>query len=166
MSDPKEILERRLQAAVDDEETRGLHFFCQVGGRDLAAGMTTLQVSGSGWTLLGWRNGDRELYSVDLSWSDQKFLYELLLRYPFWDSSPARRDGEEDEINVHLRFCDRDAGTYSSLHFWDSEMQDYPELEGLMLRISELVQNISGGDIPALLADSFASNRQTSPRAP
>lgn len=156
MSDPKEILERRLDRAIEDEDTRGLHFFCQIGGRYLDEGMTTLQVNGSGWTLLGWRNDeDRHLYSVELTWPDQKRLYEILRDNPFWEADPARRDREGDEKNVHLRISDRDAGTYSGLHFWDSEMDSFPQLQRLMDRITELIQNISDGDIPFILSDSL-----------
>lgn len=158
MSDPKEILERRLDRAIAEEETEGLHFFCQIGGRYLEEGMTTLQVSGSGWALLGWRSGDeRLLYSVELTWPDQKRLYELLSENPFWEASPARRDRQGDEKNVHLRLSDRSAGTYSGLHFWDSEMSAFPMLRNLMVRVTELIQNISDGDIPFILSDSLES---------
>jgi hypothetical protein len=164
VSDPKEILERRLDEAIEEQETKGLHFFCQIGGRYLEKGMTTLQVSGSGWTLLGWRNDDdRQLYSVELKWPDQKRLFEILRDNPFWEADPARRDREGDEKNVHVRLSDRDAGTYSSLHFWDSEMETFPELHGLMSRVTELIQNISEGDIPFILADSIEQYEERHP---
>lgn len=156
MSDPKEILERRLRQALQHRKTQGLHFFCQIGGRYLDSGMTTLQVSGSGWALLGWRNDEnRQLYSVELTWEDQKRLYDLLLEHSFWETSPARRDREEDEINVHLRLSDREAGTYSGIHFWDTEMEEFPQLKGLMWHISKLIQNISDADVPAILEEAL-----------
>ena len=156
MSDPKEILERRLDRAIEDQKTKGLHVFCQIGGRYLEDGMTTLQVNGTGWTLLGWRNDeDREMYSVELIWADQKRLYEILREYPFWEASPARRDRDGDETNVHLRISDREAGTYSGVHFWDTEMEEFPVLWRVTNRLTELIQNISGGDIPFILADSL-----------
>ena len=156
MSDPKEILKRRLDRAIADEDTKGLHFFCQIGGRYLEQGMTTLQVSGSGWALLGWRSeDDRLLYSVELEWADQKRLYEILYKNQFWEASPARRDRDGDEKNVHLRLSDREAGTYSGLHFWDSEMSTFPVLQRLMNRVTELIQNISDGEIPFILSDSI-----------
>lgn len=156
MSDPKEILEKRLNRAIDERETRGLHVFCQIGGRYLDDGMTTLQINGTGWTLLGWRNDeDRAMFSVELTWPDQKRLYEILRDYPFWEASPARRDREGEETNVHLRISDRDAGTYSGVHFWDSEMDEFPVLWRLMDRLTELIQNVSGGDIPFILDNSL-----------
>lgn len=156
MSDPKEILVRRLDEAIEDRDTEGLHFFCQIGGHYADVGMTTLQVNGSGWTLLGWRNEEnREMFSVELTWADQKRLYEILREHPFWESSPARRDREEGETNIHLRLSDRSNGTYSGLHFWDTEMEMFPVLWGLMDRVTELTQNISGGEIPHILAESL-----------
>jgi hypothetical protein len=156
VSDPKEILERRLDRAIEEQETKGLHLFCQIGGRYLEDGMTTLQVNGTGWTLLGWRaDEDRSMHSVELTWPDQKRLYEIMREYPFWDASPARRDRDEDETNIHLRFSDRDAGTYSGVHFWDTEMETFPVLWNLMNRVTELIQNISNGEIPFILGESL-----------
>ena len=156
MSDPKEILERRLNQAIDQQDTRGLHFFCQIGGRNLEEGMTTLQISGSGWALLGWRNAeDRNLYSVELTWPDQKEVYELLRKYPFWEANPARRDREGEEKNVHLRLSDREQGTYSGVHFWDTEMDDFTDLWYIMDRLTDLIQNISEGEIPFILGESM-----------
>jgi len=160
VSDPKEILERRLDRAIDREETRGLHLFCQIGGRYLEQGMTTLQVNGTGWTLLGWRSDDdRSVHSVELTWADQKRLYEILRDHPFWEASPARRDRDGDETNVHLRISDRDAGTYSGVHFWDTEMESYPVLWRLMNRLTELIQNISDGEIPFILDESLERSK-------
>jgi hypothetical protein len=160
--DPKEILKQRLERAIDERDTEGLHFFCQIGGRYLDEGMTTLQVSGTGWTLLGWRNDeDRRLVSVDLSWSDQERLYEILLQYPFWETSPARRDRRDNEKNIHLRFSDRDAATYSGVHFWNTEMDEFPELHGLMIWMSEFIQNLSDGDIPKILTDSLEKSESS-----
>ncbi|GEM_PF-2370346 len=168
MSDPNEILERRLNQAIQHRKTEGLHFFCQIGGRNLEEGMTTLQMSGNGWTLLGWRNLEDDaqcLHSIQMSWKDQKHLFELLLEYPFWEASPARRDREGEEKNVHLRLSDRDRGTYSGVHFWDTEMSTFPDLKFLMWDLCQLIQNISEGDIPFILEDSVEEESPARRRA-
>ena len=81
MSDPSEILKRRLRAVIDGTQTPGgLHFFAQIGGPMHELGMTTLQVSGTGAVVLGWRqDDDRLLYSYVLSNVDQMRFYTMLL---------------------------------------------------------------------------------------
>lgn len=158
MADPKEILKRRLQRVFEEGDTRGLHFFCQLGGRDDALGMTTLQISASGWTLLSWRRGEeREMFSVDLSPDDHHAFYELVHEYPFWEASPTRRKREGDETNVHIRLSDRSAGTYNGVQFWEGDMETYPVLRELTARIVRLVRAISNDSIPCLSVERRAS---------
>ena len=152
MSDPSEILKRRLQAIIDGEEpARGLHFFCQVGGTYHDYGMRTLQVSGQGHVLLGWREGDgeRQLYSVQLLERDWKRFYQMLLDLPFWEKSPARRTRrDDDELNIHLRLSDQGAGTWNGLQFWAEDMKDFRVLRDLMYRLDRFSSAVSQGDIP------------------
>ena len=152
MSDPSEILKRRLQSVVDGvAEARGLHFFCQIGGTYHDYGMLTLQVSGEGRLLLGWRRDDdeQELYSLKLQESDWSRFYELLLELPFWECNPARRTRRnDDELNVHIRLSDQVAGTWSGVQFWSQDMSEFSVLERLMHRIERITLAISGGEIP------------------
>jgi hypothetical protein len=170
VSDPNELLERRLRQALDakgdEKATRGLHLFCQIGGQYEELGMTTLQISSSGWTLLGWRSRDdkRTLRSVELQWADQAQLYRTILEYPFWEASPARRDREGEETNVHLRLSDRKKAIYSAVHFWDTEMQQFPHLKPLMKIVCDLIDGIGGGDIPFLIDDALEGHKEAARR--
>ena len=75
-SEPVEVLQKRLMAiARGRESARGFHFFCQVGSAEWKNGVTTLQISGTGWTLVGHRphgdvEGNEQLYSVYISARD------------------------------------------------------------------------------------------------
>lgn len=158
MSDPKEILERRLHRAQRVEDNRGLHFFCQVGGNDDPLGLTTLQLNGSGWTLLSWKRGEeRELYSVELAEADQKRFYGLMVENPFWEASPIRRPREDGETNVHFRLSDSAAGTYAAVQFWENDMDEYPVLADFLGYVNRLIRVISEGEVPCLALDSRRS---------
>ncbi|MFW5967260.1 MAG: hypothetical protein ACOCV2_07060 [Persicimonas sp.] len=158
MSDPKEILNRRLDRVAEDGKTRGLHFFCQIGGHDDPLGLTTLQIAGSGWTLLSWKRGDeQELFSVELGEEDLVEFYAILREHPFWAASPSRRKREEGETNIHLRFADQGAGTYGALQFWEGDIDDYPVLRGLLAPLINLIRLISNDEIPHLSIQRKAS---------
>lgn len=149
MSDPKEILDRRLEDVAARGDTSGLHFFCQIGGHDDELGMTTLQMSGSGWTLLSWKlDGESELFSVELSQGDMQRFYEILLEHPFWNASPTRRKRDGDETNVHMRFADQDKGLYSMVQFWSDDIDAFPVLGRLLERIVQVVRVVSEDSIP------------------
>ncbi len=152
MSDPSEILKRRLQSVLDGvSDARGLHFFCQIGGTYHDYGMLTLQISGQGKLLLGWRRDDdeQELYSVQLLEQDYLRFYEMLLELPFWECTPPRRTRRDnEELNVHARLSDQSAGTWSGVQFWAQDMKEFPVLRQLMYRIERITMAISQGDIP------------------
>jgi hypothetical protein len=158
VSDPKEILERRLDEVAESQDTRGLHFFCQIGGHDDAIGLTTLQIAGSGWTLLSWkRNGESQLFSVELAAADLIKFYSLLRANAFWDASPSRRKRDDGETNIHMRFADQAAGTYSALQFWDGDLEEFPVLARLLSPIINLVRLVSDDEIPLLSLQRKAS---------
>ncbi len=149
MSDPFELLERRLKSTVEQqEEPRGLHFFCQIGGSYDALGIVTLQVSGNGRTLLSWRKDeeddeDNQLWSVQLSASDQIKFYKLLIAHPFWRENLARRARRANEINIHLRFSDQTAGNQNAIQVWSNDLASNPVLSQLMARISRIMRAVS-----------------------
>lgn len=147
VSDPFELLERRLKNSVEQQEDpRGLHFFCQIGGSYDALGIVTLQLSGNGRLLLSWRQEDEDdnmLWSVQLSDSDQKKFYKLLLTHPFWRTNPARRARRPDEINIHLRISDQHAGNQNAIQFWSNDLLHNPELSQLMVRLSRIMRTLS-----------------------
>lgn len=158
MSDPKEILERRLDKVAQTRDTYGLHFFCQIGSNADARGLTTLQVAGSGGTLLSWRRGEESLlFSVQLANEDHVNLFRLLRASPFWDASPARRAPEEGDSNIHLRFSDQAAGTHGALQFWDSDMDEFPVLARLMKPLIKLMRVIAEDDFEHLAFPSLAT---------
>lgn len=150
MSDPIEILERRLQAVLDQKATpKGLHFFCQVGGYDDDLGMVTLQLSGSGKALLSWRHDfeDVDLWTTQFTDEDYHQFIRLFLTHRFWTVSPSRRDREGDEINVHLRVSAQDIGTYQGVQFWSDDLDKYRVLRKLITPLGKLMQNISHYEI-------------------
>jgi hypothetical protein len=158
VSDPKEILERRLDKVAELQDTCGLHFFCQIGSNDDVRGLTTLQVAGSGGTLLSWRGGDdNKLFSVQLSQSDLVKLYKILRANPFWDASPARRPGRDGEVNIHVRLADQAAGTHGSMQFWDGDIDEFPVLGRLMQPLINLMRLIAQDEIPHLSNQRWAS---------
>jgi hypothetical protein len=158
VSDPKEILQRRIEQVAEVKDTRGLHFFCQIGGHDDPLGLTTLQMAGSGWTLLSWKRGDESnLYSVELSQTDLIKFYTILHENPFWDASPTRRKRDDGETNIHVRFADQAAGTYSALQFWEDDLEEFPVLGQLLTPLINLIRLISNDEIPHLSIQRKAS---------
>ena len=150
MSDPIEILERRLEAVLAKEAaTRGLHFFCQIGGYDDDLGIITLQVSGLGQVLLSWRTSpeDVDLWTLEFTDEDYHQFLRLLMRYRFWTTKPPRRAREGEELNVHLRISAQDVGTYKGVQFWSGDLQEYRVLRRLVTPLSKLIQNISRDSI-------------------
>ncbi len=149
MSDPAEILKRRLESLFEGTQSAaGLHFFCQIGGALEESGMTTLQLAGEGWVLVSAKVGDeRDLYSVQLNERDYTRVYEVLLKYAFWEASPQRRPPEDDEVNIHLRLSDQRLGTWNGLQFWDGDMKEFPVLRELMYRLVRLIHAISKGEV-------------------
>ncbi len=150
MSDPSEILTRRLRDVIAGEQSaRGLHFFCQIGGSGHAFGMTTLQISGTGNTLLGWRQEDeRVLFSVKLTAEDQRRFCQMLLEHPFWELPQTKRAPRGEELNIHVRLCDQQEGSWHGLQFWEGDLKQVPVLQNLMYRVSRLVRSISDGEVP------------------
>ncbi len=146
MSDPIEILERRLKAVLDRKATtRGLHFFCQIGGYDDPLGIITFQLSGSGQVLLSWRQGPEEVDLWTLQFTDEDYhqFIRLFLTYPFWKTSPPRRGREDDELNVHVRISAQDVGTYQGVQFWSGDLDEYRMLRKLIVPLCKLIQNVS-----------------------
>ncbi len=146
MSDPKEILERRLKAVLNNNAaTRGLHFFCQLGGYNQDLGIITFQVSGSGQALLSWRHSpdDVDLWTLQFTEQDYHQFIRLFMTYPFWTVTPPRRTREEGEINVHIRVSAQDVGTYQGIQFWSGHLDDYRVLRKLVTPLCKLMQNIS-----------------------
>ena len=151
VSDPIELIERRIQAVLDGEKsTRGLHLFCQLGGKHEDSGITTLQISGSGWALVSWRlEDDTRMFSYQLPDEDMRRFYGMLMRFPFWSVSPSRRERQEDESNIHMRISDQEKGFSHGVQFFTGDYDDYPMLRDLMDRISKLVEVLSEGTITA-----------------
>ena len=151
MSDPSEILKARLSAVIRaEEDAGGLHFFCQIGGASQELGMTTLQVAGTGMTLLGWRRDDEDrlLYSFKLAARDQRRFYEMLLDLAFWECTIQRRPPRHGEMNIHMRLSDQRAGTWSGLQLWHEELADFPALQTLIYRLYRFIGSASEGEIP------------------
>lgn len=150
MSDPIEILERRLRAVLDrDASTQSLHFFFQLGGFDDDLGIITLQVSGSGNLLLSWRTSpdDVELWTLQFTDADYDQFIRLFLSYPFWKHAPARRGREEGETNIHLRISAQDVGTYQGAQFWSGDLEQSRTLRTLVTPLCKLIINISRDEI-------------------
>ena len=146
MSDPIEILERRLKAVLDHQATtRGLHFFCQLGGYDDDLGIVTLQVSGSGKLLLSWRHGPDDIDLWNMTFTDEDYyqFIRLFMTYPFWSASPPRRGREGEEMNIHMRISAQDIGTHQGLQIWSSDLKEYPVVQKLLTPLMKLVQNIT-----------------------
>lgn len=151
MSDPSEILKARLSAVIQgSEDARGLHFFCQIGGPQQDFGMATLQVSGTGATLLGWRRDEDErlLYSFKLSGRDQHRFYQMLLDLPFWECTIQRRSARQEEMNIHLRLSDQKAGTWSGIQLWHEDVTQFNTLQTLMFRLYRFIASVSDDEIP------------------
>lgn len=150
MSDPSEILKRRLRDVVDHQHpSEGLHFFAQLGGPTDPFGMTTLQVAGTGSIILGWRQDDeRLLYSYVFSEADCARFYSMLLELPFWESATTRRSGKEDEMNIHMRLSDQKAGTWNGIQCWHTDLERYTVIQSLCVRLRRLMTSISDAELP------------------
>jgi hypothetical protein len=155
VSDPEELLERRLRQVIEEEDSTGVHFFCQLGGRDDKLGMTTLQVSGSsGWTILGWRRGDEQkMFNYRLDWDIRQHFYQMIAEHPFWGRSPTNRSGEGEESNIHYRMSFQDDALYDAVHFWQNDMFAYPNLHELTRRIVSFINAISEEELPLIQCD-------------
>lgn len=150
MSDPIEILERRLRAVLErTATTRGLHFFCQLGGYDDDLGIVTLQVSGAGNLLLSWRRGPDDVDLWNLKFTDEDYyqFVRLFMTFPFWSASPQRRGRKGEEMNIHLRISAQDIGTHQGLQFWSNDLAEFPVLKDLLTPLMKLVEAISHGSI-------------------
>ena len=154
MADPVELLERRLRAVLEGQQgTQGLHFFCQIGGSYDDLGMVTLQISGSGWTLLSSSHQDEDeelLFNMRLQPEDLRRLFSVLLTHPFWRATPVRRARREGETNIHLRISDQAGGIWNGLQFWDDDVHEFPELGRLLKRLNRLIEALSGGEIETM----------------
>lgn len=151
MSDPIELLERRLHRILSKEsDSAGIHFFCQIGGRYDDLGITTLQISGSGWALVSWRSDDEtDMYSYQLDPEALHRFYAMLLEEPFWRSNVKRRgrDEEIDEVNVHLRLSDQTKGTCNGLQFWTGDLVEHGRLSHTLDRLARLIEVLTDGEI-------------------
>jgi len=152
VSDPVELIERRVQAVLDGQKsTKGLHLFCQIGGRGLNGqdgGITTLQISGSGWALVGWRDvDDAEMFSHQLSEEDMRKIYGLMMRFPFWTATPRKRERESHELNIHIRISDQEKGISQGIQFYSDDSSELPILKDLMQRLDSLIHTLSDGEI-------------------
>ncbi len=154
MSDPIELLERRLERILSGEsDAAGIHFFCQIGGRYDDLGITTLQISGSGWALVSWRSEDEtDMYSYQLDERALTRFYEMLLEHPFWRNNVKRRSRNEDidEVNVHMRLSDQTKGTCNGLQFWTGDLGEHERLGHTLDRIARLIHILTDGEIDAL----------------
>ncbi len=151
MSDPIEILVRRLNAVLTGESTtQGLHFFCQLGGYDDDLGIITMQVAGSGKTLISWRTDPEEveLWTYQFTDEDYRQFLRLFLKFPFWSASPARRGRRDDETNIHLRISAQDIGTHQGLQFWSDDMVEFPVLKKVMEPLTRLIHHLTLEQIP------------------
>ena len=151
VSDPSEIIQNRLLAVLEGQQpAKGLHFFAQVGGAHHGYGMLTLQVSATGWVILGWRRGeDQALHSVQLPRQDQMRLYQVMLEFPFWSAQPLRRPKRHDqELNLQLRLADQTAGTWTGVQCWSEDLPLHPTLQAFMQRLSRLAHAIGSPSLP------------------
>lgn len=151
MSDPIELLERRLERILSNQsDSAGIHFFCQVGGRYDELGITTLQISGSGWALVSWRaDEDTDMYSYQLDEDALHRFYAMLLEEPFWRSNVKRRSRDEDldEVNVHLRLSDQTKGTCNGLQFWTGDLVEHERLSHTLDRLARIIDVLTEGNL-------------------
>lgn len=150
MSDPNEIIERRLNEVLEEQtDSVGLHFFCQIGGNYNDLGLITLQISGVGNVLLSWSQSDDHdvLVSVQIGRQDLIKIHRLLLNYPFWATTMHRRPRRGEETHIHLRLSDQGAGTYNGVQFWSGDLVDVPVLQELMKRVLRIIVSLSDNAI-------------------
>jgi len=158
VAEPIEVLLKRLTSIVRGRETaKGFHFFCQIGGKDWEDGVVTLQMSGTGWTLLSQRrfdeNGEEEasdLYSVYISARDVRSFVRILMEQPFWEFDISRWEQEDEETNVHIRLADTGQAFAWGVQFWSGETERQPAISELMKTIELIVNTVSGGELTVL----------------
>ena len=111
--------------------------------------MTTLQVSGTGAVVLGWRQEEeRLLYSYVLSPTDLNRFYTMLMQLPFWETNTTRRSGKHEEMNIHIRVSDQEAGTWNGVQCWHNDLDQYATISALLLRLYKLIGSLSDQEIP------------------
>lgn len=155
MSEPIEVLIKRLNSIAHGREAaKGFHFFCQVGSAGWPQGVLTLQISGTGWTLLSHRFFEEDnpeeidqLYSVYLSGRDIRAFIRLLIKHPFWEFDASRWDCEDGETNVHLRLADTGQGFAWGVQLWSRELERQPDAEALMQLINFIIDTVSDGEL-------------------
>ncbi|MEL6180343.1 MAG: hypothetical protein AAFS10_15380 [Myxococcota bacterium] len=149
MSEPIEVLNKRLASIARGRETaKGFHFFCQIGSEVWKGGMTTLQISGTGWVLISHRAqevsaGDSELYSRYLSTRDLRAFIQVLQKHPFWDLDDARWEPEDDETNIHFRLMDTSQGFAWDTQIWSAERERQSDLHELLKVVDLILHTVS-----------------------
>lgn len=153
-AEPVEVLLKRLNAiARGRESTRGFHFFCQVGDAQWKYGVTTVQLSGTGWTLVGHKehdsddDDDDELYSVYISARDMRAFVRTLLQHPFWDLDTTRWKRREGETNIHIRLADTGKRFAWDVQIWSGERESQAHLGELLKMLNVIIQTVSDSQI-------------------
>lgn len=152
-SEPVEVLLKRLTAiARGRESAKGLHFFCQVGDADWKHGVTTVQISGTGWTLVGHKNPNEDedkdqLFSVYISARDLRAFVRTLLEHPFWDLDTSRWEREGEETNIHLRIADTGKCFAWDVQLWTGERKRQRQLGELLRVLNVIIKTIGEGQI-------------------
>lgn len=155
MSEPIEVLLKRLTAITRGRESaKGLHFFCQLGGAGWPGGVLTLQISGTGWTLLSHRffedeeeDEESSLHSVYLSSRDIRALVRLLMENPFWEFDAARWERVDNETNLHFRLADTGKAFAWGVQLWSDEVTRQPGVAALIKTLDRIIQVVSDGEL-------------------
>ncbi len=153
MSEPIEVLLKRLTAIHRGRETaKGFHFFCQVGGAHWKHGVTTLQLSGTGWVLASWRAGEAEqedenLYSAYISTRDLRAFVKRLMDSPFWEMDQSRWERVADETNIHLRLADTGKGFAWDVQVWSDERRKQRNLRDTLALVDLVLRTVSDGEV-------------------
>lgn len=151
VSEPVEVLLKRLTAISRGRETpRGFHFFCQIGSAQWHAGVTTLQISGTGWVLVSHRphgaaDFEDQLYSCYMSTRDLRAVVTVVLENPFWDLDTSRWDPEGEETNVHMRLMDTGRGFAWDTQIWSGERKRQGHFDRLLRTLELIVDTASEG---------------------
>ncbi len=153
-SEPVEVLQKRLMAiARGRESARGFHFFCQIGSSEWKHGVTTVQISGTGWTLVGHRragdtSGDSDqLHSVYISARDLRAFVRKLLQCPFWELNTSRWEREENETNIHLRLADTSKRFAWDVQILSGERDNQPKLAELLRTLNTIIHTVSEDEV-------------------
>lgn len=153
MSEPIEVILKRLTAIQRGRETaKGFHFFCQVGGARWKYGVTTLQISGTGWVLASWRPqgaepSEDQLYSAYISTRDLRAFVKRMLDYPFWEMDTARWERRDDECNIHLRLADTGKAFARDLQVWSDERQRQKTLREILALVDLVLRTVSNDEV-------------------